>query len=98
MSASKNTKKTPSKQPGPTDRDKSVDTESVEDSALKASDLSSNESALLLDQADTGAAETVEPEASENTKNNNNIKAQSSKPNQPVPQPAQRSKFFGFLW
>ena len=97
MSASKNTKKTPSKQPGPTDRDKSVDTASVEDSALKASDLSSNESAVLLDQADTGAAETVEPEASENAKNNN-IKAQSSsKPNQPVPQPAQRSQFFGFL-
>ena len=64
MSASKNTKKTPSKQPGPTDRDKSVDTASVEDSAIKASDLSSNESAVLLDQADTGAAETVEPEAS----------------------------------
>ncbi len=95
MSASKNTKKTPSKQPGPTDRDKSVDTASVEDSALKASDLSSNESAVLLDQADTGAAETVEPETSENAKNNN--KAQSSKPNQPVPQPAQRSQFFGFL-
>jgi len=95
VSASKNTKKTPSKQPGPTDRDKSVDTASVEDSALKASDLSSNESAVLLDQADTGAAETVEPETSENAKNNN--KAQSSKPNQPVPQPAQRSQFFGFL-
>ena len=97
MSGSKNTKKTPSSQPGPIDRDKAGDTASADESAIKASVLPSDQSAALADQVDTNTSETVHPKESMNAEKPNDIKAPSSGSGQPVPQQAQRSQIFGLF-
>ena len=97
MSGSKNTKKTPSSQPGPIDRDKAGDTASADGSAIKASVLPSDQSAALADQVDTNTSETVHPKESMNAEKPNDIKAPSSGSGQPVPQQAQRSQIFGLF-
>ena len=97
MSGSKNTKKTPSSQPGPIDRDKAVDTASADESAIKASVLPSDQSAALADQVDTDTSETVHPKESKNAEKPDDIKAPSSGSGQPVPQQAQRSQIFGLF-
>ncbi|MBT6542902.1 MAG: hypothetical protein HOL77_02245 [Rhodobacteraceae bacterium] len=97
MSGSKNTKKTPSSQPGPIDRDKAGDTASADESAIKASVLPSDQSAALADQVDTNTSETVHPKESMNAEKPNDIKAPSSGSGQSVPQQAQRSQIFGLF-
>ena len=97
MSGSKNTKKTPSSQPGPIDRDKAGDTASADESAIKASVLPSDQSAALADQVDTNTSETEHPKESKNAEKPDDIKAPSSGSGQPVPQEAQRSQFFGLF-
>jgi len=97
VSGSKNTKKTPSSQPGPIDRDKAGDTASADESAIKASVLPSDQSAALADQVDTNTSETVHPKESMNAEKPNDIKAPSSGSGQPVPQQAQRSQIFGLF-
>ena len=97
MSGSKNTKKTPSSQPGLIDRDKAGDTASADESAIKASVLPSDQSAALADQVDTNTSETVHPKESMNAEKPNDIKAPSSGSGQPVPQQAQRSQVFGLF-
>jgi hypothetical protein len=97
VSGSKNTKKTPSSQPGPIDRDKAGDTASADESAIKASVLPSDQSAALADQVDTNTSETVHPKESMNAEKPNDIKAPSSGSGQSVPQQAQRSQIFGLF-
>jgi hypothetical protein len=97
VSGSKNTKKTPSSQPGPIDRDKAGDTASADESAIKASVLPSDQSAALADQVDTNTSETVHPKESMNAEKPNDITAPSSGSGQSVPQQAQRSQIFGLF-